>query len=67
MCVWVGGGGGGGGGGGEGGGGGGWLYSLKRKRTEGGEVKHLCSLCEKNCMSFQTANRVLSGKLLGSC
>ena len=25
------------------------------------------SLCEKNCLIFQTANRVLSDKLLGSC
>ena len=27
----------------------------------------LCLLCEKNCLIFQTGNRVLSDNLLGSC
>ena len=57
-------------------GGGGSLKS-KRKRTRGrGQVEEgggggsslsLRSLCEKNCLIFQRANRLLSEKLLGSC
>ena len=40
----------------------------KNKQGKGGEglSLSLCSLCEKNCLIFQTANRVLSNKLLGS-
>ena len=42
---------------------------MKTNRERGGEGLNLslCSLCEKNCLIFQTENRVPSDKLLGSC
>ena len=40
---------------------------MKTNRGKAGEGLSLtlCSLCEKNCLIFQTANRVPSNKLLG--
>ena len=42
---------------------------MKPNRGRGGEGLSLplCSLCEKNCLIFQTANSVPSNKLTGSC
>ena len=37
---------------------------MKTNRGRGGS---LCSPCEKNCLTFQIANIVLSNKFLGSC
>ena len=38
----------------------------KTNRGRGSSLS-VCSFCEKNCLIFQTANRFLSDKLLGSC
>ena len=42
---------------------------IKTNKGSGGEVLSLslCSLCEKNCLIFQTANTVPSNQLLASC
>ena len=42
---------------------------MKTNREKGGErlSLSLCSLCEKDCLIFQTAKRVPSNKLHGSC
>ena len=42
---------------------------MKTNRGRGGEELSLplCSLCGKNCLVFQTANKVPSNKLLDSC
>ena len=45
---------------------GGSLKSERKRTGGGGSSLSVRSLCEKNCLIFQTANRGLSDKL-GSC
>ena len=52
-------------------GGGGFVLSKQQKKSKrakrNGSKLFLCSLCEKNCLIFQTGTKVLSDKFLGSC
>ena len=43
-----------------------FLKSEKNEQGKGGSSLSPGSPCEKNCLIFQIANRVLSSKLLGS-
>ena len=38
-----------------------------KKGNENEQGKGVQAFCEKNCLIFQTAKRVLSDKVLGSC
>ena len=43
------------------------VIKMRMKTNRGRGGVNLYAHCEKNCLIFETANRVLSNKLLGSC